>query len=96
MVLRWIYCKFSTQSPHLFWKMDNFILYMKNVHSLLYSTLFVWGGQIWCWGTAIFRWRVWCPKLSGRLRLNVSRWSTDGSVELILRALRQVYLDLCE
>ena len=29
------------------------------------------------------------------LCLNVSQWGTDGSVELILRALRQVYLDLC-
>lgn len=29
------------------------------------------------------------------LCLNVSRWGTDGSVELILRALRQAYPDLC-
>lgn len=29
------------------------------------------------------------------LCLNVSRWGTDGSVELILRALWQVYPDLC-
>ena len=29
------------------------------------------------------------------LCLNVSRWGTDGSVELILRALRQAYSALC-
>ena len=30
------------------------------------------------------------------LCLNVSQWGTDGSAELILRALRQAYPDLCE
>lgn len=30
------------------------------------------------------------------LCLNASQWGTGGSVELILRALRQAYPDLCE
>ena len=40
--------------------------WMKSIRTA-YFTLFVWGGPIWCWGTAIFRWSVWRPRPSGRL-----------------------------